>query len=313
MAINANKSQVGKSTLARILGIILGGEVPKSISYKPNQEEFEKSIATVVKDGGQIVFIDNAKGSSTGAVINSSVLERCITDPILNFRQLGANKSISRRNDVIFITTMNSSKFSRDLQNRNIPINLEVSERAQEIKFDNPEIENWVMQHRLDIIAEALGMICRWVDLGCHIDSQVNHTVGPVWSKSMDSILRANDIYDFMENFEESNREYDADYDLMAEICEKYMDRDFMSASEWAGLLNDSLLKEKLSDKKGNLRSTRSQAVTVGKLFGNYVGEKIVCESGDYTIVIKTIQTRPLKQAYKFIKIEKRGYGDGTQ
>ncbi len=313
VALNANKSQAGKSTLARIIGIILGGCVPSSIGYTSNQAEFEKAIATGVKNGGPIIFIDNAKGSTTSAVVNSPVLERCITDRILNFRLLGANKTITRRNDVIFITTMNDSKFSRDLQNRDIPINLEVFERIQDVEYSIPDPDKWVLEHRLDIISEALGMICRWVDLRCPIDSQVNHTVGPEWAKTTDSILRTNGITGFLENYEESNREYDADYDLIVEICNLASGDDLKSAGEWADRFSSDLLKEKLSDRKGNLRSERSRVVTVGKLFGSYVGEKIICESGDYTIEKKQVQSRPQKFAYRFKKLEKSGYDHAIQ
>ena len=313
VALNANKSQAGKSTLARIIGIILGGCIPSSIGYTSNQAEFEKAIATGVKNGGPIIFIDNAKGTTTSAVVNSPVLERCITDRILNFRLLGANKTITRRNDVIFITTMNDSKFSRDLQNRDIPINLEVYENVQKIEYSIPNIDQWVLEHRLDIISEALGMICRWVDIRCPIDSQVNHTVGPEWAKTTDSILKTNGITGFLENYEESNREYDADYDLMVEICNLANDDGFKSAGEWAVQFNGDLLKEKLSDKKGNPRSERSQVVTVGKLFGSYVGEKIICESGDYTIEKKQVQSRQQKFAYRFKKLPKTGHDNATQ
>ena len=156
-------------------------------------------------------------------------------------------------------------------------------------------------------------MICRWIDHRCPIDSLVNHTVGPEWAKTIDSILRTNDITGFLENYEESNREYDADYDLMVEICNLANGDDFKSAGEWADRLSGDLLKEKLSDKKGNLRSERSQMVTVGKLFGNYVGEKIICESGDYTIEKKQVQSRQQKFAYRFKKLPKTGHDNATQ
>jgi hypothetical protein len=309
VALNGNKSQVGKSTLARILGIILGGCIPSSIGYTPNQAEFEKAIAMEVDKGGPVVFIDNAKGSTTSAIVNSPVLERCITDRILNFRRLGVNKPITRRNDVIFVTTMNDSKFSRDLQNRDIPINLEVFERVQDLKYSITDLDRWVLEHRLDIISEVLGMILKWVDLECPVYSEAKHTVGPEWAKTIDSILKTNGITGFLANYEESNMEYDADRDLMVEICDKYKDNDFMSPGDWANLLNDNLLKERLSDHRGNLRSERSQVVTVGKLFGNYEGEKISCDSGDYTVERKLVKSRPKKHAYRFKKIEKSSHG----
>lgn len=313
VVLNGNKSQVGKSTLARMLGIILGGVIPSTVSYNSNQIEFEKSIATEIDKGVPVVIIDNVKGTTTSAVIRSVVLERCITDHFLNFRRLGSNTNINRRNDVIFITTMNDSKFSKDLQNRDIPINLEAYEKVQDIKYSIPNIDEWVLAHRLDIISEILGMICRWRDEGRLIDSNARHTISSEWAQAIDSILKTNGMTSFLENYEESNREYDADYDLMVEICNLTNGDDFRGAGEWADRLSGDLLKEKLSDKKGNFRSERSQVVTVGKLFGNYVGERIICESGDYTIEKKQVQSRPQKFAYRFKKLEKTSDGHAIQ
>jgi hypothetical protein len=306
MVLNANKSQVGKSTLARMMGIILGAVIPSTVGYNSNQIEFEKSIATEIGKGGPVVIIDNVKGTTTSTMINSPVLERCITDFFLNFRRLGSNTNINRRNDVIFITTMNDSKFSRDLQNRDIPINLESHERVQDIKYSIPNIDEWLLVHRLDIISEAIGMICIWRDQGCKMDSGIRHTISSKWAQTIDSILKANGILGFLDNYEESNRAYDENYDLMVEICEKYHHEDFRGSGEWANLLNQNLLKEKLSDKKGNLKSERSQSVTVAKLFKDYIGEKISCEAGDFTIEKKLLQTRPQRHAYRFKNLIKK-------
>jgi len=310
MVLNANKSQVGKGTLARMFGIIIQGKIPSTISYNHDQLEFEKTIATEIDHYNSVIIIDNVKGSKVSSKINSPVLERCITDYYINFRRLGSNTKINRLNTVIFITTMNESKLSKDLQNRDIPINLEIYEKAENIQYSIPEIDNWVMVNRTQLIAELLGMICTWVNQGRKINSEAKHTLSREWAWTIDSILKANDITGFLDNFEESNQDYDENYELMTEICEHHHQQEYMDALERANLLSDNSLKEKLTDKQGKLKNERSQKGIVGKLFSSYQGEKIICDSGEFTIDRKEVCKRPIKHNYKFKKLSSNGVSE---
>lgn len=301
VALNGNKSQVGKSTLAKMIGLILGNEVPSTISYHQDQAEMEKAIATEILNGQPVVIIDNIKGAGQ---INSPVLERCITDKFLNFRLLGSNHRINRQNDIIFITTMNDSKFSRDLQNRDIPINLEIHERVQEVKYSIPNIDAWVQENRLGIISELYGMIEVWKGQGMIIDSKAKHTIGGQWAETIDSILKANGIFGFLDNYEESNKAFDADFELMTEICAQFHNQGEKNPTEWAELLRKDILAERLSDSKGNLKPERTQAQIIGKLFKGYVGERILCQEGEFTFILRQISTRPVKYVYSFVRNE---------
>jgi hypothetical protein len=197
---------------------------------------------------------------------------------------------------------MNDSKFSKDIQNRDIPINLEISDRVQKIKYTIANIDDWILENRFKVIAELLGMIKNWKDAGAMIQSDATHTLGGNWAPTIDSILRTNGIDGFLENYEESNRAYDADYDLMLEICGSYHEQGPLPPDQWAVLLIDDLLKEKLTDTRGNTKQARTQAQIVGKLFSAYEGERISCEDGDYLIRKVRISSRPLKYEYSFEK-----------
>jgi len=305
MVLNANRSQIGKGTLARMLGIIIQGKIPSTISYNHNQIELEKTIATEIEKGNRVIIIDNVKGVNVSMKINSPVLERCITDYHLNFRKLGSNTSINRQNDVIFITTMNESKLSTDLRNRDIPINLETKDIAQKLQFSITSIDQWVLDNRVQLISELLGMICHWVDQGRKVNSEAKHTLSSEWAQTIDSILKANGVLGFLENYEDANRDYDDAYDVMVEICEHYHEQDFQDALSWASLLSDNSLQEKLTDHQGKLKPERSQKIIVGRLFSEYEGKTIICDSDEYTICRKEISKRPVKHAYKFEKIVK--------
>ncbi|MCA9573693.1 MAG: hypothetical protein KC656_37935, partial [Myxococcales bacterium] len=48
VAINGNKPGVGKSTLARFLGVVTEGRLPCTVSWSKDDAEFEKQLATRV-------------------------------------------------------------------------------------------------------------------------------------------------------------------------------------------------------------------------------------------------------------------------
>lgn len=77
ISINANKQGLGKTTLAEILAIVSDNEIT-SISYTPNDEEFEKQIATAVITNKNVILIDNVKkrkNSDNDIEISSAVLD----------------------------------------------------------------------------------------------------------------------------------------------------------------------------------------------------------------------------------------------
>ncbi|MFA6253478.1 MAG: bifunctional DNA primase/polymerase [Patescibacteria group bacterium] len=284
-AYNGNKPGVGKSTAARVVGIILEGKVPVTLTFNPNDEEFEKHLATRVSAGDRVVNIDNAKKTSHVREVESPVLERSITDPILNYRRLGANQAISRGNDVLFNLTMNYTKLSRDLRRRSIPINLFVDKNVRDVHYPISDLEGYVLQHRLELLAELAGMVMRRIEAGkIELEKPATHSVGQKWAETIDGILRCSEFHGFLDNFDESEHAFDQDYQFLAEICLAHRDHAPMTASDWAALLAENILEARLKNKMGKPKPMRSQATIVGSLFNQYLDSPITIDSGRYLL-----------------------------
>ena len=123
MLLDGNQPGLGKSYLARAIGIILDGAEPDLIHYTPDDEELAKRICATLKARSQTLVIDNAKIKANTAV-SSPVLEANSMAPHISLRILGQSTNMTRPNDLLWIVTMNDTKTSPDLVSRGLPIRL---------------------------------------------------------------------------------------------------------------------------------------------------------------------------------------------
>lgn len=272
LAINGNKPGVGKSTLARTLGVIVEGTEPNTVSYTHDDAEFEKQLATRVEAGDRVIIIDNAK---TRRSIESAVLERCISDTRLNFRRLGSNTAISRPvNDLLICLTMNLTHLGADLRRRALPVNLELDASVRAASYKRPDLVGFVLRHRLEVVAELAGMVVAWVEAGRpRCEEPARHSTSQVWAGTVDAILRLGGFDGFLTNFESSEHAFDPRYQLMADICREHHAKPAATASRWAEWLADGLLEERFKDRRGNPKSARAKATIVGSLFTEYLDQ----------------------------------------
>lgn len=284
VAINGNKPGVGKSTLARLLGLLAeGGSEPSTVSWCPDEAEFEKQLATRVEAGDRVIIVDNAK---TAKPIESPVLERCITDTRLNFRRLGSNSSIGRaQNDVLFCLTMNLVQMGADLRRRALPVNLELDVDVRNATFHHDDLLGWAQEHREAAVGELLGLALRWMDAGKPLaEVPARHSTGHRWAATIDGILAHAGLPGFLSNFEASEHAFDPKYAVMLDIVRAFAGRPPMTPGEWAGVLGE-LLEDRFKDRGGQPRSERAKATIVGALFTEYADARFEVDGVSYRLV----------------------------
>jgi len=244
--INGNRPGVGKSLLAKLLSLLVDGTSPKSISYNPNDEEFEKQIATRVKAGDNVILIDNAKRTSKVRAVNSSVLERSVTDNLVNYRKLGSNSAITRTNTMLFCLTMNCTTLSADLARRALPINLACDGDVRRHNFDIPDLLGFVSEHRETLLSELAGMFDRWVRADRPMPRETaTHSVSQLWAATIDAILQHSGYHGFLTNLDETT--FNPEFELMTEICSAHPGVE-KTPAEWAAVLVEDFLKPQLTE-----------------------------------------------------------------
>jgi hypothetical protein len=275
---NGNQPELGKSILAQIIAILRDGHPTETITYNPNDEEFEKRLGASVHRGITTLVIDNAKargyGKSRGGGqrIESPCLERSITDLVLSFRLLGQSKEIRAENSHIFCITANTPDVSRDLVTRSVVINLYHEGDPAHRTFSIADPEGYAEQHRLELLGELVGMVERWKSAGMPIAKTHSRFNKRGWGNIVGGILETCGEPDFLANadevaalLDETRREF---ADLVGILADS--PQGAWTASELVDLCNNrSLLIADLGD-----GSPRSKATRMGTIAGRFVDER---------------------------------------
>lgn len=270
---NGNQPELGKSILAQIIAILRDGQPTETVSYNPNDEEFEKRLGAVVRRGATTIIVDNAKGHGRSPRIESACLERSITDPILSYRLLGSSDSIRAENSHMFCVTANSPDVSRDLVTRSVIINLEYEGNPSKRGFSIDDPEGYAQDHRAELLGELIGMVERWKSAGKPQARVATRFNKKGWGAIVGGILEVCGEPDFLANADEAAAQLDDCRREFVELLSILADHSQGSwtAAELVELAHQhGLLKAELGD-----ASSHSQATRMGVHAGRYVAERV--------------------------------------
>ena len=169
--------------------------------------------------GVPLFVVINQKGA-----INCPILEANITCAQLGYRGMFTQSKIRRPNDVLWLITTNNGTPSDDLLSRCIHSRLHYEGDPASHRYGATEDE--VIQHmkanRAGILAEAAGMVRRWMDAG----RIMVHTPGRFekFSNTVGSILAANGLPGFLSNTRAEIREHSTNLQQLLAIAERVID-----------------------------------------------------------------------------------------
>jgi hypothetical protein len=275
---NGNQPGLGKTILAQIVAILRDGRPTETVTYNPNDEEFEKRLGAVVRRGASTIIIDNAKGRSRDPRIESACLERSITDPILSFRLLGYSQEIRAENSHIFCITANTPDVSRDLVMRSAVVNLHYEGNPERRTFSIADPEGYAQQHRTELLGELIGMIERWKACGSPRAAMHSRFNKRGWGDIVGGILAANGEPDFLANAEEAAAQLDETRRDFTELIAVMADH---PQGAWtAAELVELCGRHKLLSADLGEASPRSLATKMGTLAGRFASEEVRLPDG---------------------------------
>ncbi|MGL4465184.1 MAG: hypothetical protein ACRC1K_23765 [Planctomycetia bacterium] len=293
---NGNQKGVGKSILMQCVAALRDDKLPLSLTYNPNDEEFEKGIGSLVRGGATVINVDNAKPSRFGhePVIESACLERSLTDPVLSYRLLGESSRIVTPNTILFGVTANHTRLSPDLVPRFVPINLYYEGNTNNRRFTINSPVRWVLQNRQAILSEIVFMYEQWKSAGrpsADIDFRTRE-----WAELIGGILQSNGFDGFLSNVNESADDFDPERRDMAELAEAAWNDG--GGFEYAvnALVRlcdaDRIFRRKLGDPEKS--STRSRESLLGKAIQRFINETFEVTDGRSGSVVTVTLTKRL-------------------
>lgn len=186
--IRAQEQGSGKTKLAECLQYLIEGEVTGKIAYKTDVE-LEKHLAAQIQSSSSVI-IDNIRLES----LNSTILEKLITDQVLSFRRLGTQTEIKKINNVLVMLTMNGGSMTADLLSRCIVVDLDKTKQQQSLGFDP---KDYAELYRQEIIGEILSMVLR-SDYSLKCTNMV--TRFPKWENYLRRTMESNGFNLFLSN-----------------------------------------------------------------------------------------------------------------
>ncbi|MCZ7607005.1 MAG: hypothetical protein M5U25_13235 [Planctomycetota bacterium] len=202
VCIAADGPGAGKSHLGKVAAVLVDGvAAPVTVGINASETEFEKTLGAHLARFERVILVDNCRGTKNRPALSSSVLERLMTDERPSTRKLGSTSLVERPADMLWIVTANDPQMSPDLVSRCIPVVLRLE--ANRTCYSHPNLLEYVLGHREEILGELLGMIVRWREQGAPLDTTVEHRELH-WAQAIGGLLKANGINGFLENYLEA-------------------------------------------------------------------------------------------------------------
>jgi hypothetical protein len=275
---NGNQPELGKSILAQMVSILRDGKPTETVTYDPDDQEFEKRMCAVVRGGATTLIIDNVKGKGRNAKLESACLERSITDPILSFRLLGTSSNVRAENSHLFLITANGPDVSRDLVTRSVVINLYLEGAPDRRVFTIDDPEGFAIGHREILLGELLGMVERWKAKAmprAKVHTRFNKRG---WGAIIGGILESEGLKGFLTNAEEAASELDEkrrEFEVLAALMLDHPRGSWTATELVAFAQEEGLILSELGQGK-----PRTLVTKMGTLASGFIDETFTTQDG---------------------------------
>jgi hypothetical protein len=207
--IDATMPGSGKTILAGCVGLLVGQRV---LTWTDSEDELRKAITTVLADPVGVVVFDNLV---EGAVIDSAVLARLVTERTWTDRRLGTNTASTFPNDRLWLATGNNLRTGGDMASRTVWVRLDPDCPRPEARtgFTIPNLDAWILApaNRALVLRHLLTLILDWTAAGAPTSSAVPEMRQFTrWAQHLGGFLAHHQVPGFLTNTE-STRGLDDD------------------------------------------------------------------------------------------------------
>jgi hypothetical protein len=177
-AMDAPAKGSGKSLIVKAAAYIVVGHEPTDMTYTGDQMEERKKWASVLRNGDELINLDNIDLPLEGATLCT-----ILTSPVFSDRTLGLTEKLSLLTNVTITTTGNNIVIRGDLTRRIITCRIDPKvERPGERRFQRPNLLGWIFDNRPTLVRAGLIMMRAYVAAGMPPQSLDPFGSFEVWS-----------------------------------------------------------------------------------------------------------------------------------
>lgn len=222
LAIDAASPSTGKGLLAGTFSLIAIGQPPTHVDYVPDDEEFEKRLASALRKAPAIVWLDNVI-----TTLRSAALARVMTMTPWEPRVLGENRTFSFDIRQLFIVVGNNLRLTDEISRRFVWVRMEAPSDApwfDDRAFRHPELDKWVREHRAELLGAALTLVTHWLASGRPLG---DYRLGSfeTWSRVIGGVLGNAEIPGFLTNVKEQTDVLDPEREEWLAFVAAWWDR----------------------------------------------------------------------------------------
>lgn len=157
-AVLASTQSSGKTTLARIVHILLTGcDMPATAFPNGDETEMQKRLLATLQRGPAMVTFDNIPD---GFTFRSASLASALTSPSFSQRVLGSTREVEYPTNTLFVLTGNNLSFGADELSRWLVCRLAPKTATPETRsFKNPDVLGHTLRIRDSVLRDAIGLI----------------------------------------------------------------------------------------------------------------------------------------------------------
>jgi hypothetical protein len=161
--LDAPMPGTGKGLFAECVALVATGRSAALMTAPDTEDEWRKRITATLLEGATMITIDNLEGK-----LDSPSVASVLTSPSWKDRILGVSKSAELPHRASWLATGNNIVLGGDLPRRCylIRIDAKTSKPWERTGWRHPELRQWVVDHRGELIGAFLMLVRAWHSSG---------------------------------------------------------------------------------------------------------------------------------------------------
>ena len=214
------RAGTGATLLVQVVALITSGQPSATMTLAKSDDEMRKRLTSTLRGLPLQILLDNVRGT-----LDHPSLAAVLTARVWGDRILGESNNVKIPVSCTFSATGNNIAMSDEIARRSVPIRLDAQVERPDTRegWRHDNLEEWVLEHRGELVAACLTLCQAWFAAGRPKPSN-NVRLGGFesWSRTMAGILEVAGVPDFLSNLRQFRDRADVTTDVTRAFLERW-------------------------------------------------------------------------------------------